>query len=236
MISSLIEFLAGIVTDIISTLGYAGVFLAMAIESACIPLPSEIIMPFSGSLVFSGDFAYTGNLSVNILLLGIVGALGNLAGSLLAYWVGAKGGRPLVEKYGKYVLLSHHDLDLADRWFEKYGRGTVFFTRMLPVIRTFISFPAGISGMKLSTFSLYTFLGALPWSTGLAYVGYKMGENWDTLGGYFHKADFAIALLILAGVIWYIWRHVKNMKMDRVTAEIAGNEAPDQDLSLIHIS
>ncbi|MHB1326410.1 MAG: DedA family protein [Thermoleophilia bacterium] len=232
MISSLIEFLAGIVTDIISALGYAGVFLAMAIESACIPLPSEIIMPFSGSLVFSGDLAYTGNLSVNILLLGIVGALGNLAGSLLAYWVGAKGGRPLVEKYGKYVLLSHHDLDVADRWFEKYGRGTVFFTRMLPVIRTFISFPAGISGMKLSTFSLYTFLGALPWSTGLAYVGYKMGENWDTLGGYFHKADFAIALLLLAGVIWYIWRHVNNMKKDRVTAEIAGNETPDQDNSL----
>jgi len=204
----------------------------MAIESACIPLPSEIIMPFSGSLVFSGDLAYTGNLSVNILLLGIVGALGNLAGSLLAYWVGAKGGRPLVEKYGKYVLLSHHDLDVADRWFEKYGRGTVFFTRMLPVIRTFISFPAGISGMKLSTFSLYTFLGALPWSTGLAYVGYKMGENWDTLGGYFHKADFAIALLLLAGVIWYIWRHVNNMKKDRVSAEAAGNEAPDQDNSL----
>lgn len=233
MISSLIEFLAGIVIDIISALGYAGVFLAMAIESACIPLPSEIIMPFSGYLVFTEVFAYVGdNTLVNLLLVGAVGALGNLAGSLLAYWVGAKGGRPLVEKYGKYVLLSHHDLDVADRWFEKYGRSTVFFTRMLPVIRTFISFPAGISGMKLSTFSLYTFLGALPWSTGLAYVGYKMGENWDTLGGYFHKADFAIALLLLAGVIWYIWRHVNNMKKDRVTAEIAGNETPDQDNSL----
>lgn len=218
MISSLIEFLAGIVIDIISTMGYAGVFLAMAIESACIPLPSEIIMPFSGYLVYNGDFAYTGVLWLDLLLVGAVGALGNLAGSLLAYWVGAKGGRPLVEKYGKYVLLSHHDLDLADRWFEKYGRSTVFFTRMLPVIRTFISFPAGISGMNLSTFSIYTFLGALPWSTGLAYVGYKMGENWDTLGGYFHKADIAIGIVLLAGLIWYVWRHLNNLKKDRVAA------------------
>ncbi|MDO8736840.1 MAG: DedA family protein [Thermoleophilia bacterium] len=229
MISSLIEFLAGIVIDIISTLGYAGVFLAMAIESAWIPLPSEIIMPFSGYLVYAGDFAYTGTVWIDILLVGIVGALGNLAGSLLAYWVGAKGGRPLVEKYGKYVLLSHHDLDVADRWFKKYGRSTVFFTRMLPVIRTFISFPAGISGMKLSTFSLYTFLGALPWSTGLAYVGYKMGENWDTLGGYFHKADIAIGILLVAGVTWYIWRHVNNMKKDRVAAENGEADVAAQD-------
>ncbi|MHB9111701.1 MAG: DedA family protein [Thermoleophilia bacterium] len=224
MISSLIEFLAGIVIDIISTLGYAGVFLAMAIESACIPLPSEIIMPFSGYLVYNGDFAYTGALWLDVLLVGTVGALGNLAGSLLAYWIGAKGGRPLVEKYGKYVLLSHHDLDLADRWFEKYGRGTVFFTRMLPVIRTFISFPAGISSMKLSTFSIYTFLGALPWSTGLAYVGFKMGENWDTLGEYFHKADIAIGIVLLAGIIWYVWRHVNNMKKDRIADRLENSE------------
>ncbi len=223
MISQFIEFLAGIVIDIISTLGYAGVFLAMAIESACIPLPSEIIMPFSGYLVFSGDFAYTGQLWLDILLVGAVGALGNLGGSLLAYWVGAKGGRPLVERFGKYVLLSHHDLDLADRWFERYGRSTVFFTRMLPVIRTFISFPAGISSMKLSTFCLYTFLGALPWSTGLAYVGFKMGENWDTLGGYFHKADILIGILLVAGLVWYVWRHLNNLKKDRVEAAAAEN-------------
>lgn len=226
MISSLIEFLAGIVIDIISTLGYAGVFLAMAIESACIPLPSEIIMPFAGYLVFNGDFDYFGNFWVNLLVVGAVGALGNLGGSLLAYWVGARGGRPMVERFGKYVLLSHHDLDLADRWFDKYGRSTVFYTRMMPVIRTFISFPAGISGMNLSTFSIYTFLGALPWSTGLAYVGYKMGENWDTLGGYFHTADIAIGILLVAGVIWYVWRHLNNMKKDR-DAAAADDHKPD---------
>jgi len=216
MISSLIEFLAGIVIDIISALGYLGVFLAMAVESACIPLPSEIIMPFSGYLVYTGEF--------NLLLVGVVGAAGNLAGSLLAYWVGARGGRPLIEKYGKYVLLSHHDLDVADRWFSRYGRSTVFFTRLMPVIRTFISFPAGISRMKLSTFSLYTFMGALPWSIFLAYVGYKMGANWDTLGGYFHKADILIGILIVAGMVWYVWRHINNLKKGRIEAEAAGKK------------
>ncbi|MHB1361922.1 MAG: DedA family protein [Thermoleophilia bacterium] len=214
MITSLIEFLGTFIKDIISALGYPGVFLAMAIESACIPLPSEIIMPFSGYLVFTGEF--------NLVLVGIVGALGNLAGSLLAYWVGARGGRPLIERYGKYVLLSHHDLDMADRWFAKYGRSTVFFTRLMPVIRTFISFPAGISRMKLSTFSLYTFLGALPWSIFLAYVGFKMGENWDTLGGYFHKADILIGILIVAAVVWYVWRHINNMKKDRIQPGASG--------------
>jgi len=218
MISSSIEFLAGIVIDAISTLGYGGVFLAMVIESACIPLPSEIIMPFSGYLVYTGEF--------NLVLVGIVGALGNLTGSLLAYWVGARGGRPLVEKFGKYVLLSHHDLDLAERWFAKYGRSTVFFTRLMPVVRTFISFPAGISGMKLSTFSLYTFLGALPWSIALAYVGSKLGENWDTVGQYFHKADILIGILIAAALIWYVWRHMNNLKKDRVN-----QEEPDQENS-----
>ena len=206
MVTSLIEFLAGIVIDIISTLGYAGVFLAMAIESACIPLPSEIIMPFSGYLVYTGEF--------NLWVVGIVGALGNLCGSLLAYWAGAKGGRPLVEKYGKYILISHHDLDLADRWFSRYGRSTVFFTRLMPVVRTFISFPAGMSHMKLTTFSLYTFLGALPWSLALAYVGFQLGENWDTLGGYFHSADIIIGVLLVIGLTWYVWRHVRNLKKD----------------------
>ncbi|MFA5801136.1 MAG: DedA family protein [Thermoleophilia bacterium] len=213
MISSLIEFLANIVISIISTLGYFGVFLAMAIESACIPLPSEIIMPFSGYLVYKGE--------MNLVLVGVMGALGNLGGSLLAYWVGAVGGRPLVEKYGKYVLLSHHDLDVADRWFTKYGRSTVFFTRLMPVIRTFISFPAGISRMNLTTFSIYTFLGALPWSLFLAYVGFKLGENWDTLGVYFHKADIIIGILLVAAVVWYVWRHLNNLKKDRVIADEA---------------
>jgi membrane protein DedA with SNARE-associated domain len=204
MVTYIIELLGSIVISMISTLGYFGVFLAMAIESACIPLPSEIIMPFSGYLVFTGQF--------NFWLVGIIGALGNLAGSLLAYWVGLKGGRPLVEKYGKWVLISHHDLDIADKWFKKYGKSTVFFSRMLPIVRTFISFPAGISEMKLSTFSLYTFAGALPWSLGLTWIGYKLGENWDTIGTYFRKFDYLIAILVVIGMVWYVRRHLKNLK------------------------
>ena len=207
MFTSLIEFLAGIVTGAIETLSYAGVFLAMAIESACIPLPSEVIMPFAGSLAASGR--------MTLWMVGFVGALGNLGGSLLAYWAGAKEGRPLVERYGKYLLISHHDLDLADRWFTRHGNSTVFFTRMMPVVRTFISFPAGMSRMRLSTFCIYTFAGALPWSLGLAYVGMKLGENWETLGGYFHKADLFVGAILIAAIAWYVQRHVKHLRKDR---------------------
>jgi len=204
MFTTILGFLASIVIGLISTLGYFGVFLAMTIESACIPLPSEIIMPFSGYLVYQGQF--------NFWFVGIVGAFGNLAGSLIAYWVGLKGGRPFIEKYGKWVLISRHDLDMAERWFAKYGRSTVFFSRLLPVIRTFISFPAGMTRMNLKTFSLYTFAGALPFSLLLTYIGYKLGENWDTIGGYFNKLDLLIGAILIIGIVWYIRRHIKNLK------------------------
>ncbi|MDD5693263.1 MAG: DedA family protein [Patescibacteria group bacterium] len=204
MVTAVIHFLGQIVISMISTLGYFGVFLAMTIESVGIPLPSEIIMPFSGYLVYQGQF--------NFWLVGLVGALGNLAGSLLAYWIGLKGGRPLIEKYGKWILISHHDLNTAEKWFNKHGKSTVFFTRLLPIVRTFISFPAGMSEMKLSTFSLYTFAGSLPWCLALTWVGYKLGENWDTIGGYFRKFDYLIAILLIIGIIWYVRRHIKNLK------------------------
>ncbi|MEK7817723.1 MAG: DedA family protein, partial [Actinomycetota bacterium] len=178
----------------------------------------EIIMPFSGYLVSTGRF--------NIFLVGVIGALGNLAGSLLAYWVGAREGRPLIEKYGKYILISHHDLDMADRWFARHGNSTVFFTRMMPVVRTFISFPAGVSGMRLDTFCAYTFMGSLPWSLGLAWVGMRMGDNWDTLGDYFHKADLLIAALLIAGIVWYVRRHLKHMKKDRKKKAASAGEQP----------
>lgn len=204
MITGIIEYLSHIVISMISELDYFGVFLAMAIESACIPLPSEIIMPFSGYLAFKGEF--------NFWLVGIVGAFGNLAGSLVAYYIGKWEGLPLVEKYGKYILISHHDIKTAHKWFEKHGKSTVFFTRLLPVVRTFISLPAGISEMNVVTFSVYTFLGALPWSLLLAYIGFKLGENWNTLGDYFHKADLAIGIVIIIAVIWYVRRHIKHLK------------------------
>jgi membrane protein DedA with SNARE-associated domain len=204
MFTGIIEYLAHIVVAMISSLGYFGVFLTMAIESACIPLPSEIIMPFAGYLVYLGEF--------NFWLVAVVGALGNLAGSLAAYYVGRWGGLPLVEKYGKYVLISHHDIKTAHKWFEKHGKSTVFFTRMMPVVRTFISLPAGISEMDVKTFSIYTFLGALPWSLLLTYLGMKLGENWNTLGDYFHKADLVIGVVIIIAVAWYVRRHIGHMR------------------------
>ncbi|HPN96479.1 MAG TPA: DedA family protein [Candidatus Moranbacteria bacterium] len=203
MIAKIIEILAGFIIAGISMLGYAGVALMMAIESACIPLPSEIIMPFSGYLVTKGEFTLLG--------VTLAGGIGCVIGSVLAYWVGIWGGRPFVLKYGKYFLVTEHDLNIADRFFNKYGNTAVFFSRMLPVVRTFISLPAGISRMDFRKFIIYTFAGSLPWCWLLAYLGKKLGDNWNTLGVYFHKFDLAIGIVILIGVVWFVRRHI-NIK------------------------
>ncbi len=202
MISELIILIGQWVIHVISSMGYPGIVLLMAIESACIPLPSEIIMPFSGYLVFRGDF--------ELFRTGLFGALGCVAGSVPAYYLGTYGGRPLIERYGKYVLISARDLDLADRWFERYGDWAIFFSRLLPVVRTFISFPAGVARMNVPRFILYTFAGSFPWCLGLAYIGMRLGQEWDTVGVYFHRFDIVIGVLIALGVVYYVWRHVKK--------------------------
>lgn len=202
MITNLIAILAQIVITIISHIGYGGIFLLMLVESCGLPMPSEVIMPFSGFLVASGQ--------LNFWLVAIIGTLGNLAGSWLAYWIGAKGGRPLIEKYGKYILISHHDLNLADKWFSKYGDWIVFFGRLLPVIRTYISFPAGIAKMDFKKFTLYTFLGALPWCILFTWLGVKMGNHWDQIQKTLHNFDLLMLLLVIAAIIWYVWRHLKH--------------------------
>src|SRR3982750_1380453 len=213
MIAKLIEFLSGIIVATIAALGYWGVGLLMAIESACIPLPSEIIMPFAGYLVSRGEMSIWG--------VAVAGALGCVVGSLIAYWVGMYGGRPLIEKYGRYVLISRQDLELADRWFSRYGEAIIFTSRLLPAIRTFIAFPAGVARMNLTRFVLYTFAGSLPWCLGLAYVGQKLGEQWDkneTLKSLFHRFDFVIGILGVLFVAWWIWRHVKNSRAPQAAA------------------
>jgi len=185
----------------------------MAIESACIPLPSEVIMPFSGYLVYTGQF--------NLWAVGFMGALGCVAGSLVAYWAGMYGGRPFIERYGRWILISRRDLDMADRWFTKYGDLVTFFSRLLPVIRTFIAFPAGIVRMNLPKFCLYTFLGSFPWCIGLAYVGQRLGEEWnknDTLKELFHRFDFVIGMLLLIGAGWWVRRHVHHERSIRPVA------------------
>lgn len=200
----IVETLANFVTYAISHIGYWGVFGLMFLESACIPIPSEVILPFSGFLVVSGQFS--------LIDVTLIGALGNLGGSLLAYWVGYKGGRPLIEKYGRYILISRHDLDKADHYFQKYGEVTTFVSRMLPVIRTFISLPAGIAKMDIKKFIIYTFLGALPFSFLLAWAGVQLGEHWDKVRTWLHKLDLAIIILIVLFIVWWIWRHIRNSR------------------------
>ncbi len=210
MITDLINVLAQFVVHVIGVLGYPGIFLLMLSESCGIPMPSEVIMPFSGFLVADGRMIFW--------VIVAVGTLGNLAGSLLAYWIGYKGGRPLIEKYGKYILISGHDLDLADKWFKKYGDFTVFFGRLLPVVRTYISFPAGISKMDVKKFSLYTTLGALPWTALFAWLGVKMGGNWELIREKLHKFDMSMAVLVVLLIILFVYRHFKISRKGKAEA------------------
>lgn len=196
----LLEFIA----SVYNSMQWPGVVLLMAIESACIPLPSEIVMPLAGWMLIkekSLGVAY-------ILLAGVYGALGNTLGSAAAYGVGMWGGRPFLEKFGKYVLVHRRDLDLASRWFERSGSWSIFASRLLPVVRTFISLPAGIARMHFGKFLIYTFLGSFFWSVGLAYGGYLLGEHWDRLRAIMRPFDPLIAAVIAAMAVWYIYRHV----------------------------
>ncbi|MDK2820328.1 MAG: hypothetical protein PWP31_293 [Clostridia bacterium] len=185
------------VTEIIASLGYLGVAIGMAIESACIPLPSEIILPFGGYLVSIGKLEFWETV--------LAGTIGGTIGSIIAYFVGLLGGRPFLRKYGHYIFISDKEIAIADKWFTNYGEATVFFTRLMPVIRTFISLPAGISKMPFGRFVVYTFLGSLPWSILLVYVGQQLGANWEQLGPIFHRFDIIIVLGLILMIFVY-WR------------------------------
>ncbi|MFC1847389.1 DedA family protein [Chloroflexota bacterium] len=185
---------------------WPGVVALMAIESACIPLPSELIMPLAGWMLIkeqSLPATYT-------LIAGAYGALGNTIGSAIAYGVGMWGGRPFLEKYGRYVLISRHDLDLTDRWFDRSGSWSIFISRLLPVVRTFISLPAGIARMHFPKFLIYTFLGSFIWSAGLAYGGYQLGKHWEQIRTLMRPFDPLIGVLIIILVAFYIYRHLKH--------------------------
>ncbi len=204
MIEQLIDILVQFVTSVISAIGYPGIVLLMGLESANIPIPSEAIMPFAGFLVAEGR--------LNFWVVVLMGTLGNWAGSSLSWWLGATGGRALVDKYGRYVRLSHHHLDVAERWFAKYGEASVFFGRLLPVVRTFISLPAGLAKMNYIKFSIYTILGALPFCYVLTLIGFKLGERWDEIRRYFHYLDAIVVVgLILAVGYWYLRK--RNSKL-----------------------
>ena len=205
MTEKILGALAAFVIAVISSTGYLGVLLLMAIESACIPLPSEIIMPFAGYLVYTGRF--------NLYLVATAGALGCNLGSAIAYWVGSQGGRALIEKYGRYVLLRHRDLDRTEYFFHHHGQITVLLGRLLPVVRTFIALPAGIGKMPLLRFHIYTFVGSWPWCLALAYVGMKLGQRWDTdprLKHVLHRFDALIVVCLVMAAVWFVRSHWKQ--------------------------
>lgn len=199
--------LLNFIAYIYALIHWPGVVALMAIESACIPLPSELIMPLAGwMLIKKQSLAAT-----YLFVAGAYGALGNTIGSAIAYGVGMWGGRPFLEKYGKYILISRRDLNQVDRWFAKSGGWAIFISRLLPVVRTFISLPAGIARMNFVRFSIYTFLGSFIWSFGLAYAGYQLGEHWEQIRAIMRPFDPIIGALIIVLVTFYIYRHLKHV-------------------------
>src|SRR5258708_13987824 len=202
MTEKILVVLFGFIKSLIDFSGYGGIVILMGIESACIPLPSELIMPFAGYLVYEG--------TMKLLWVATAGAIGCNVGSLVAYEIGCYGGRPLVERYGRWILMGKRELDWADRFFARWGYLAVFIARLLPVVRTFIALPAGITRMPRLRFHLYTFLGSWPWCLGLAWLGMKLGQNWRELVKYFHNFE-ALILAVLAIVIaWFLGSHCQN--------------------------
>ncbi|HEX8485232.1 DedA family protein [Sphingomonas sp.] len=210
MFEQILGALAAFTIWVISTGGYIGIALLMAIESACVPLPSEIIMPFAGYLVSTGRFG--------LYLAATAGALGCNLGSIVAYEAGKRGGRPLVERWGRYLLIGADELDAADRFFARWGSAAVLIGRLLPVIRTFIAFPAGMARMKLLPFHLYTFVGSWPFCFALTWIGMKLGDKWNSdprVKAAFHRADLAIGLILIALAALYIWHRVNGIRKNR---------------------
>lgn len=204
----MLEFLSGTIIHLIQTTGYIGVFFLMTIESALIPFPSEVTMPFAGFLSQSG--------TLSLYLVILFGALGNLAGSLIAYAIGYFLEETvilnLIKKYGKFILITEHEYQKSRHWFNKYGGSITFFSRLLPGVRTFISLPAGLAEMNIWRFSIYTFLGSLVWSSVLASIGFYLGANWHSLEGYFKKFEYAIFAILILCFIWYLNKKLRFFK------------------------
>jgi membrane protein DedA with SNARE-associated domain len=207
---SLLALFQEFITDYVADYGYAAVFVLMVLESACIPVPSEVTMLFGGALASSAFVAGGGEL--DLVWVGLAGTAGNLVGSWIAYAAGAWGGRPLADRFGRYLLIRPHEIDRAHVWFERHGEAAVFSSRLLPVIRTFISLPAGVARMPLGRFTVYTVLGCLPWTFALAWLGYALGENWEAAERVIQPIAWLIAGAILIVGVWYVvrrWRRVR---------------------------
>lgn len=207
LFEQIIGFLATWIVAVISAGGYGGIVLLMAIESACIPLPSEIIMPFAGYLVSTGE--------MNLYAVATAGAIGCNVGSIVAYEVGKRGGPAFVERWGRYIFLDMKDLHRAEKFFARWGSATVFICRLLPVVRSFIAFPAGVARMPLGRFHLYTFIGSWPWCFGLAWIGKVLGDQWRTdprLSNLLHRLDVIVIAVVILGGLWFLQRKLVGSK------------------------
>jgi membrane protein DedA with SNARE-associated domain len=194
-------------TNLFHNMGWTGVVGIMALESANIPIPSEVTMPLSGWLLIQAK----GGTAIQAALWGgLWGAVGCTLGSLISYGLGALGGRPLLDRYGKYLMINPHDLEVADRWFARWGDWTAFISRLLPIVRTFISFPAGVARTRLIPFTVYSFIGSFIWCGALAYGGYVFGARWEELRAIMRPFDIPIAIVLLAGFAYYIYHHVRR--------------------------
>jgi membrane protein DedA with SNARE-associated domain len=211
----MLEWLEHIITDYLADYGYIAVFVLMVLESACIPIPSEVTMVFGGFLVSRGE--------LDFFWVAMLGTLANVVGSWLAYWVGLLGGRPLILRWGRYILLREHELDRAHEWFERHGEAAVFVSRLLPVVRTFISLPAGVARMPFGKFTLYTFLGCLPWTFALTWAGVVLGDNWETFLRYGEPISWVIALGSVAFITWWV---VKRVRARRAAERASGADEP----------
>lgn len=207
MSEKIVALIFHFVIHVIQAGGYAGIAGLLVLNSSGIPIPSEVILPFSGYLVYMGRF--------NLLLVAVAGAIGCNIGSAIAYWIGARGGRPLVERYGKWVLMSRHDLDRMTGFFEKYGSIAILAGRMMPLVQTYVAFPAGIGKMPRLRFHIYTTIGSLIWYFCLAWIGMRLGQSWNTdprLEEAFHRFHLAVELGLVALFAWFLWAHRKRWK------------------------
>ena len=222
----MLEWLEHFMVDVLGTYGYQAIFVLMVLESALIPIPSEVTMVFGGFLVSRGE--------LNFFWVGLLGAVANLVGSWLAYWLGIWGGRPLIERWGRYVLVRKHELDRAEAWFRDHGEAAVFVSRLLPVVRTFISLPAGVARMPFGKFTIYTFLGCLPWCFALTWAGVVLGDNWETFLRYGTPISYAIAVVIAALIGWWFVRRLRQRRAAVRATEAAldaAEDAPRNDAS-----
>lgn len=204
MLTLIFGWIAEFILNLISLFGYGGVFFAMALESMITPIPSELVMPFGGFLAATGE--------MNFWLVILAGGLGSLVGSVASYAMGYYGGRPLILKVGKYLLLNEHHLEQTEKFFKRHGEKTIFIGRLIPVVRHLISIPAGLGKMNRRVFALYTFLGATLWCGILTYVGFFLGKNWEVLYHYTHYVSYAFAILIVLGCCYFAIKHLSNFK------------------------